>query len=46
MIKLLHDNYSQLIDVANFDKEGLSFININTEEDLKIFTKGGIKCLA
>lgn len=45
MIKLLHDSHAQLIDIAKFDEEGLSFININTEEDLKILTKGGIKCL-
>jgi len=46
MMKLLDDTGAQVIDVANLDKEGLSFININTEEDLKILKKGGKKCLA
>lgn len=46
MMKLLDDTGAQVIDVANLDKEGLSFININTEDDLKILEKGGKKCLA
>jgi len=31
--RFLDDINAQIIDVANLDKEGLSFININTEED-------------
>lgn len=42
---LLSDVHSQIIDVANLDHKGLSFININTQEDLENFQKGGIKCL-
>lgn len=43
--RFLDDINAQIIDVANLDKEGLSFININTEEDLKFFKNGGKTCL-
>lgn len=33
--RLLDDVEACVVDVANFDEEGLSFVNINTEEDLK-----------
>lgn len=46
MMKLIEDVKAQVVDVANLDEEGLSFININTEEDLKILTEEGKKCLA
>lgn len=46
MMKLLKDTLTTTVDVANLDKEGLSFININTEEDLKFIETGGKKCLA
>ncbi|MCS7164216.1 MAG: molybdenum cofactor guanylyltransferase [Thermodesulfovibrio sp.] len=45
MTKLLNDIGAEIVEVANLDKEGLSFININTEEDLENLRKGGIKCL-
>ncbi|WP_460181070.1 molybdenum cofactor guanylyltransferase [Thermodesulfovibrio sp. TK110] len=45
MMKLIKDFHAQVIDVANLDEEGLSFINVNTEEDLKLLKKGGKKCL-
>jgi len=35
--RFLDDINAQIIDVANLDKEGLSFININTEEEFKNF---------
>lgn len=44
MTKLIYDVKSQIIEVAKIDKEGVSFININTEEDLENLKKGGIKC--
>lgn len=33
--KLIDDVGACVVEVANFDEEGLSFININTEEDLE-----------
>lgn len=33
--KLIDDAGACVVEVANFDEEGLSFININTEEDLE-----------
>jgi molybdopterin-guanine dinucleotide biosynthesis protein A len=47
MRKLLDDVGAYVIEVANLDKEGVSFININTFEDLEILKskKGGILCL-
>lgn len=45
MTKLLDDIGAEILEVANLDREGLSFININTEEDLENLKKGGIKCL-
>ncbi|WP_353683978.1 molybdenum cofactor guanylyltransferase [Thermodesulfovibrio sp. 3907-1M] len=45
MIRLIEDIHAQTVDVANLDKEGLSFINVNTEEDLKFLEKGGKRCL-
>ncbi|MGB9711108.1 MAG: molybdenum cofactor guanylyltransferase [Thermodesulfovibrio sp.] len=45
MIRLIKDVHAQTVDVANLDEEGLSFINVNTEEDLKFLEKGGKKCL-
>ncbi|MGB9891939.1 MULTISPECIES: molybdenum cofactor guanylyltransferase [Thermodesulfovibrio] len=45
MTKFLNDIGAEIVEVANLDKEGLSFININTEEDLENLKKGGIKCL-
>ncbi len=45
MTKLLEDIGAQFVDVANLDKEGLSFININTQEDLEILQRREIKCL-
>lgn len=44
MTKLVNDVKSQIIKVANLDKEGVSFININTKEDLENLKKGGITC--
>lgn len=45
MSKFIDDIGAEIINLANLDKEGLSFININTEEDLEILKRGGIKCL-
>lgn len=45
MTKLLSDIKAQIIDVANLNKEGLSFININTQEELQNLLKGGVRCL-
>lgn len=45
MTKLLGEINSQVIDLANLDREGLSFININTQEELEKFLKGGKGCL-
>jgi len=45
MMKFVRDMDAQVVNVANLDKEGLSFININTEDDLLILEKGGIRCL-
>ncbi|MCS7215190.1 MAG: molybdenum cofactor guanylyltransferase [Thermodesulfovibrio sp.] len=45
MTKFLKDIGAETVEVANLDKEGLSFININREEDLELLKKGGIKCL-
>lgn len=44
MTKLIYAVNSQTIDVANLDIKGLSFVNINTEEDLEKIKVGGIKC--
>ncbi|MEN2985820.1 MAG: molybdenum cofactor guanylyltransferase [Thermodesulfovibrionaceae bacterium] len=38
--KLIDDIGCQAVEVENLDKEGVSFVNINTEEDLKIFIGG------
>ncbi len=45
MTKLLEDIGAFVLDVANLDEEGLSFININTQEDLEILQRREIKCL-
>lgn len=45
MNKFLNDINAEIVDVVNLDKKGLSFININTEEDLENLKKGGIECL-
>lgn len=46
MKKLIQDSDSQIIEVANLDEEGLSFININTLQDLEFLKqKGGKICL-
>jgi len=45
MTRFLDDIGAYVLDVANLDREGLSFININTEEELENLKKGGIKCL-
>lgn len=39
MTKLIHSVRSKVIDVAKLDKEGVSFININTQEDLEKLKK-------
>ncbi len=44
MTKLIYDVRAQVIEVANLDREGVSFININTQEDLEKLKKGGIRC--
>lgn len=44
MTKLIHAVRAQVIEVANLDREGVSFININTQEDLEKLKKGGIRC--
>ncbi len=44
MTKLIHSFKSQIIEVENLDIKGLSFININTQEDLEKIKQGGIKC--
>lgn len=40
MNRFLNDIGAETIEVANLDKKGLSFININTEEDLENLKKG------
>lgn len=46
MTRFLNEIGAEMIEVANLDREGLSFININTEEELENLKKGGdIKCL-
>lgn len=46
MTRFLNEIGAEVIEVANLDREGLSFININTEEELENLKKGGdIKCL-
>ncbi len=44
MTKLIYAVRSEIIEVANLDREGVSFININTQEDLEKLKKGGIRC--
>jgi molybdopterin-guanine dinucleotide biosynthesis protein A len=45
LAKLIHNVKFQIMEVANINKRGLSFININTQEDLEKLKNGGIKCL-
>lgn len=44
MTKLIQDVNAKIIEVANLDEEGLSFINVNTKEDFEKLRKGGIIC--
>lgn len=44
MTKLIYAVRAQVMEVANLDREGVSFININTQEDLEKLKKGGIRC--
>lgn len=44
MTKLIYAVRAQVMDVANLDREGVSFININTQEDLEKLKKGGMRC--
>lgn len=43
LMKLLQEVDYQIIDIANLDPEGLSLININTEQDLVSLKEGGKK---
>lgn len=44
MTKLIYAVRAEVMEVANLDREGVSFININTQEDLEKIKKGGIRC--
>lgn len=45
MTKLLTEVGALVVDLANLDREGLSFININTGEELEKILEGRLECL-